>query len=133
MIQSAFDREYEVLVDDSYYESEAGTFLRTEVIFRQYPNGDVIALFPYMLTDPNDSDLCASYMHVGQHGDARYSIVLRQTIPADHEDYMKLLAELEYIGYKLRVVSRRQPRPLRAAHMAMLENVLVSSVEGRII
>lgn len=74
------------------------------VVFRKWKNGSVIALFPdEAWTDTQ----CASYEHVGQHGGADYSHVVRATKPATAQESASLAAELESIGYKLRIVSRR--------------------------
>lgn len=75
----------------------------TRVIFRTFENGEVIALFPEL---DEGSGLCASYVHVGQHGAANYSYVIRKTIPATPRKYRELLAELKSIGYNLRVYRR---------------------------
>lgn len=76
----------------------------TKVIFRQFPDGEVIALFPELpgTIDPNT---CLSYMHYGQHGSADTGIV-RNTYPCDPQDYESLLKELVSIGYNLKIVKR---------------------------
>jgi hypothetical protein len=69
------------------------------VVFRVWPNGDVIALFP---DEPADNEgHCMSYEHFGQHGAADYRHVSSQTRPATTEEAAELKAELENIGYKL--------------------------------
>lgn len=69
----------------------------TPVVFREWPDGDTIALFP---AEPGGQyGLCGSYMHVGQHGDADYLIVVRRTRPATSEAIKTLSAELADIGY----------------------------------
>jgi len=70
------------------------------VIFREFKNGDVIALFPYELTNY----CCASYMHLGQHSLADYNHVISTTTPATNFEGLK--NELESIGYKLKVRQR---------------------------
>lgn len=84
----------------------------TAAIFRRYPpsrGGDVIALFPDL---PHDAAgrYCVSYQHLGQHGAADYSGVIAATRPADAEEYAPLLAELQRIGYRVRVRARRGRR-----------------------
>jgi hypothetical protein len=64
----------------------------TRVIFRTWPNGDVIALMP---DEDFDGRRCTSYMHLGQHGGASYPLVVRLTRPATPEEYGPLLRELE--------------------------------------
>lgn len=74
------------------------------VIFRTWPKGDVIALFPDI-----EAGLfsCSSYMHVGQHGAADYRYVVQQTRPAKVSEYADLVTELREIGYNLNVVCHR--------------------------
>jgi len=79
---------------------------KTKVIFRKFPDGEVIALFPEL---PGDNDVrnCLSYQHIGQHGKAEAS--LHYTKPADYNqdvDAVKLWNELTAIGYNLTVVTR---------------------------
>jgi hypothetical protein len=66
-----------------------------EVIFRKYPKGDVIALFPYEIENHKGEIL--SYMHVGQHSSADRVHVMANTTPAKQEDYMPLYNELQGI------------------------------------
>ena len=79
------------------------------VIMRKYRSGrhDIIALFPM---DDCGRGLINSYMHIGQHGAANYSVVIRQTTPATHvtPGYDALLRELRSIGYNPEI---RQHRP----------------------
>lgn len=76
---------------------------KTKVIFRTYPNGDVIALFPE-LPGTNDPSTCESYMHVGQHSSAHYTSVIRSTVAAGAVE--TLYKELTAIGYNLEVKTR---------------------------
>ena len=80
----------------------------TPVVFRKYPDGEIIALFP---TIPADSygRYCQSYLHVGQHGGADYQGVIGDTTPARPAEYASLKKEIEGLGYKLRVI-RKTPR-----------------------
>ena len=68
------------------------------VIFRTWPNGETIALFP---ATPSTADgvACESYAHVGQHGGANYAYVVRKTRPATDAERMPLQSELERLGY----------------------------------
>jgi len=77
-----------------------------KVVFRKWPDGEVIALFPQ---EPADLQgyICMSYLHVGQHGDASISIVVRQTKLAEQKDYADLLDELMDIGYTCIVIGKR--------------------------
>lgn len=78
----------------------------TPVMFRAWRDGDIIALFP-TLPGNNRYDSCDSYMHVGQHGAADYTLVVSDTRPAQPEEYRGLMSELQAIGYNLKVVQRR--------------------------
>lgn len=69
----------------------------TPVVFRKFrDDGEIIALFPY--DTGNRIGMCSSYMRVGQHGDADYSIVINETHPARPEEYADLKTELENYG-----------------------------------
>ena len=73
----------------------------TKVIFRKYPDGSIIALFPEEKW--NRMGNCASYMHVGQHGPADYQHVVASTKPAKPHEYEDLKRELQDLGYGLRI------------------------------
>lgn len=79
------------------------------VVFRVFPEGDVIALFCNSAADCNPGNVM-SYMHVGQHGEASRQLV-RVTKLAHHEKYMPLLRELRNI-YKpeFRIVPAKRLR-----------------------
>jgi hypothetical protein len=74
----------------------------TTVIFRKFPEGDIIAIMPDepFTTLGND---CMSYQHIGQHGGC--SGWIDSTAQADEEGYADLLAELQQIGYNVRVMT----------------------------
>lgn len=74
------------------------------VVFRKYPEGDVIALFPYTACSLFHNVVC--YQHIGQHGRAEYHAVIRATRPAAESEYKPLLDELRGLGYDLRAVKR---------------------------
>lgn len=75
------------------------------VIFRVYPDEEVIALFPLIAVDTLGGN-CQSYMRVGQHGAANPQVVINQTKLATPNQYKDLYKELEKIGYKLKIVKR---------------------------
>jgi hypothetical protein len=79
----------------------------TKVIFRKYPNGDIIALFPEIVGDCDWRNNCQSYMHVGQHGSASYSGVMQSTSPASFPEAQDLREELTRIGYNLKTMKRQ--------------------------
>ena len=69
-----------------------------KVIFRKWPNGDVIALFPQIAASV-DGYLCQSYMTIGQHDGATPFLMYKGTKPAKPEEYEELMAELKQLGY----------------------------------
>ena len=71
----------------------------TLVVFRTYPWGDVIALFPELPADPLGT-YCECYQHIGQHGSADYHQVIYDTRPSDPTEYEPLLSELRQLGYR---------------------------------
>jgi hypothetical protein len=71
----------------------------TDVVFRVFPDGDVIALFPKDKYGPRTIN---SYQHVGQHGEASPALI-KELRAASPTEYAPLLAELKSIGYRLRV------------------------------
>jgi len=75
---------------------------KTVVIFRKFKDGDVIALFPYMISSGSD---ISSYMHIGQHGSAGRFLTL-STKPASQNEYNDLKSELENLGYNLEIKKR---------------------------
>lgn len=76
---------------------------QTKTVFRIWPNREVIALFPQVAQD-QFGHYCMSYMHVGQHGGADVSIVVRQTRLAKPEEYQPLLEELKQLGYNPKIM-----------------------------
>ena len=82
--------------------------MKTKVIFRKFPDGDVIALFPEIAGTYEYWQDCLSYMHVGQHGSASVDLV-QSTKLASETEYQDLYNELtaEYpFGYDLKVCKR---------------------------
>lgn len=75
------------------------------VVFKKFPEGDVIALFPYEVADPSGNIM--SYMHIGQHGAASPELVqeLEDATPAEYGNLQK---ELERIGYELDIVDAKE-------------------------
>ena len=76
---------------------------KTSVIFRKFKDGEIIALFPYEIE--NKEGHVMSYMHNGQHGGAVLGIIL-DTELATPSEYKDLKAELESIGYDLKICKR---------------------------
>jgi hypothetical protein len=77
--------------------------MKTKVIFRKFPSGEIIALFPEIAYDQYGY-YCMSYMHIGQHNGASPDL-LNTKLAVVHE-YADLKAELERIGYNLQVCKR---------------------------
>ena len=78
----------------------------TRTVFRKYPDGQVIALFPDIPWSGQRGEV-TSYMHLGQHGAADYCHVVATTKPATEGEYGDLLAELSQAGYdNMRIVKR---------------------------
>lgn len=78
--------------------------MKTKVILRKFPNGDVIAFFPE-LPGTNSARTCLNYMHIGQHGSGEATC--EGSRPATPEEYKDLYEELiNVIGYELIVVKR---------------------------
>lgn len=70
------------------------------VIFYKEKEGGILAVFPYM---NHTIGLATCYSHDGQHSTTafEYCNALRK---ASKSEYASLKAELEEIGYKLRVI-----------------------------
>lgn len=85
---------------------------KTDVIFRQWPDGDVIAIFPGVPGTP-DPGSCLSYERIGQHGSADLKAVIRRTRPATGPAAVGLCRELRSIGYDLDIVRRATRRHRR--------------------
>lgn len=80
----------------------------TKVIFRKFPTGDVIALFPEKPGSARSWAYCDSYQLIGQHGPASADLSSAQnTVAAAPDEYAELAAELGRIGYSLAIRQRR--------------------------
>jgi len=66
---------------------------------------EVFALFPTLPADCNGY-YCTTYVHLGQHSSANYHRCIDHSCPAKPEEYAELKAELERIGYRLKVYKR---------------------------
>lgn len=85
----------------------------TKVIFRKYKTGEIIALFPQIITNRNEYTITC-YGHNGQHGSADYNRIISDTVPATKEEYTELFRELETVGYKnLKIMLKCPPDFLR--------------------
>jgi hypothetical protein len=79
---------------------------KTITVFRKFKEGDILALFPGEQYSRYDGSIM-SYQHVGQHGAADYNGMIATTRPATPTEYEPLRKELESIGYKLDIRTRR--------------------------
>ncbi len=68
-------------------------------VFREYPDGDIIALFPEEIMDRRGN--CVSYQHIGQHAAANPHMVCLDTVSASKDSYAELYQELLEIGYTM--------------------------------
>lgn len=78
--------------------------MKTRILFRVFPEGDVIALFPEQV-EYNPS-FVNSYQHMGQHSAAHVDLI-RELRCAKPSEYKPLLSELRQIGYTNIVVGRK--------------------------
>ena len=75
------------------------------VIFRTDKNyGETVAFMPEEPWATRGRDTVVSFVNQGQHGPASWDYYSKDTKPAT--DYADLKAELERIGYRLKVVSK---------------------------
>lgn len=72
--------------------------VKVVVVFRKYPKGDILAVFPEIPADHWGKE-CMAYANLGQHGSADAEHVTRATKPAKPSEYKDLKRELESIGY----------------------------------
>lgn len=77
--------------------------MRVKVIFRKFPNGDIIAFFPEF-PGSNDAGTCFNYTHTGKHGSGQATC--KGTKRATSDEYCSLYFELYRFGYEMTVVSR---------------------------
>ena len=80
-----------------------------KTIYRKYPDGEIIALFPQITANIGGCN-CCSYMHIGQHGAATPDIVVSRTKLATPDEYAELHVELEQIGYNPEPAKRFTPK-----------------------
>lgn len=73
---------------------------KDRVLFRKYPDGELVALFP---DAPIYGDKRRTYTAYGKHGGMDPARLLAETRPAELGEYLALLEELVGIGYNLEV------------------------------
>jgi len=79
----------------------------TPVIFRKFPEGDIIAMFPTFPGDYNQNT-CCSYIRIGGYSSATIDLIYA-TKPAIEQEYKNLLEELVNIGYDdLKIYQKNQ-------------------------
>ena len=83
--------------------------MKIKVIFRKFPTGEVIALFPE-LPGTNSARTCLNYMSIGQHGTGKATYEGTKPIAINDIEGQNnvnfLCRELRSIGYTLTIVSR---------------------------
>lgn len=89
----------------------------TKVVFRKYPDGELIALFPELPATP-DPSFCLCYSHIGQHSAATPDLV-HITKRATENEAAPLKTELERIGYTLCVMQRFPARSYQTRKKAL--------------
>jgi hypothetical protein len=79
----------------------------TDVVFlRELDSDDIFAVFPAHAACTGRLDLMVCYSHVGQHSSACWDYCCECDEVTDPNEYEDLLAELQSIGYSLRVISK---------------------------
>ncbi len=76
---------------------------QTNMVFRVFPEGDVIAIFIDEIADHKNNLM--SYQHVGQHGACSPELI-DELRPATLEEADDLKAELLSLGYDFKEVDR---------------------------
>ena len=92
----------------------------TEVQFRLF-RGEVTAVFPYIIESPCN---VVCYMHIGQHSVCHWDFN-SVSKPATPEQYADLYKELESIGYKLKVIKRRNHAKYLTAYKTFINSKTV--------
>jgi len=87
--------------------------MKVEVIFRKDRQGEVIAIFPYIIWDYSGNLM--SYLHVGQHGACGVNFTWVFPYLATSDEYGELLKELTGIGYEVKVIKRMNMNKYRRA------------------
>lgn len=72
--------------------------MKTEIIFRKFEDGEIIAFFPYEFWNVMKGEI-TSYMHIGQHGGASPELI-NELDTCSPKEYKDLLNELKSIGYE---------------------------------
>jgi len=94
----------------------------TEVQFRLF-RGEVTAVFPYIVESPNNV-MC--YVHLGQHSVCNWNFNAVSK-PATADQYADLYKELEQIGYKLKVIKRRNHAKYLQAYKLFINSKTVKN------
>jgi hypothetical protein len=80
----------------------------TDIVFRVEKSGDfkgtVFALFPH---ECSHGYMVNCYQHVGQHSSANYQGCIASSRPATPKEYADLKAEMDSLGYNIRIVKRQ--------------------------
>jgi len=93
---------------------------KTQVIFRKEKDGEIIAVFPYLIYQ---GVFITCYAHVGQHSSMDWNY-FDQTKPATEDEYKDLQKELTNIGYNLDIIKRRSFKKYLEAYKKYLINLV---------
>ena len=85
--------------------------MKTKVIFRKRPSGQIIALFPEVPYDVYGK-YCSTFEDNNRHSGADAKNVIAQTEPATLEEAAKIVDKLASFGYELEIITRT---PVNAA------------------
>jgi len=81
----------------------------TEIMFRVDTTkdfkGTIFAVLPHEVS--NFKGDVTTYQHVGQHSSGDYNVCLEQSRPANELESADLKAEMESLGYNIKVVKKR--------------------------
>lgn len=77
----------------------------TDVIFRKEKDGNVIAVFPYVIYDNIGNVSC--YSHIGQHSSMTWEYFFITKPCRNKHDFIDLYDELVSLGYNLNVIQKR--------------------------
>lgn len=79
--------------------------MKTKVLFRKWPNGQIIALFPEIPAETNGI-YSSSYELIGEHGAADAEGLISRTSPALAAEYAETAIVLTRREYDLTVITR---------------------------
>lgn len=66
--------------------------------------GTVFAILPYEI---ERNGQITTYQHIGQHSSGEYQLCLKLSRPATETEYAELKAEMESLGYNIKVIKKQ--------------------------